>query len=256
MTLREILTGTGSWLRSHRYEEVGRCEPRLTDDGLIACSFDTDDYSDSRSANAPSDPVVVNTVTSLDHRDPAEKLHEGINRLVDQLERINEHLNCQLSQHEELMDRVRELPQALESLPSAVENQKQLTTRLLEQLRSTSLKDQQFIDAVGRIPEETARQNDTLNSINHQLAAAADTDVQMAESFVKFKGTLERLNHNTVSNTEGILQMSRTFAASDRYLKYVISKMNRRYAWTLALALSVCTGVISVLAALLFFLAS
>ncbi len=59
-----------------------------------------------------------------------------------------------------------------------------------------------------------------------------------------------------MSNTEGILQMSRTFAASDRYLKYVISKMNRRYAWTLAMALSVCIGVISVLAALLFYLAS
>lgn len=257
MTLREILTGTSGWLRSHRYEEAGRCEPVLTDDGLLACGFDmNDDFSDAHSANAKSDPVVVNTVSTLDPRDPAEKLHEGINRLVDQLQHINEHLNCQLQQHEELMDRVRELPKSLESLPAAVENQRQLTTRLLEQLRSTSLKDQQFIDAVGRIPQEAARQTDALSSINHQLAAAADTDVQLVESFVKFKGTLERLNHNTVSNTEGILQMSRTFAASDRYLKYVIAKMNRRYAWTLALALSVCTGVVSVLAALLFFLAS
>ncbi|HPC96544.1 MAG TPA: hypothetical protein PLU87_16470 [Sedimentisphaerales bacterium] len=257
MTLREILTGTSSWLRSHRYAEAGRCEPTLNDDGLIACGFDTsDDYADPRSATVSSEPVVVNAVTSLDHHDPAEKLYEGISRLVNQLQQINEHLHCQLAQHEELMDRVRELPKVLESLPSAVENQKQLTGRLLEQLRSTSLKDQQFIDAVDRIPLETARQTDMLTSINHQLAAAADTDVQLAESFVKFKGTLDRLNENTVSNTEGILQMSRTFAASDRYLKYVISKMNRRYAWTLALALSVCTGVISVLAALLFYLAS
>ncbi|MDY0355768.1 MAG: hypothetical protein RBR19_07805 [Sedimentisphaerales bacterium] len=255
MTLKEILTGTSSWLRSHRYEEAGCCEPALNDDGLIACGFDADDdFSDPRSANTPSGPVVVNPVTSLDHRDPAEKLHEGISRLVDQLRQINEHLNCQLSQHAELMDRVRELPKALESLPASVENQRQLTTRLLEQMRSTSLKDQQFIDAVGQIPQQTARQTDMLTSINHQLAAAADTDVQLAESFVKFKGTLDRLNHNTISNTEGILQMSRTFAASDRYLKYVISKMNRRYAWTLALALSVCAGVVTVLAALLFFL--
>jgi hypothetical protein len=41
---------------------------------------------------------------------------------------------------------------------------------------------------VDRIPQETARQTDTQASINHQLAAAADTDVQLAESFVKFKG--------------------------------------------------------------------
>ena len=59
----------------------------------------------------------------------------------------------------------------------------------------------------------------------------------MAEGFNKFRMTLDRLNQNTVSNTEGILQMSRTFAASDRYLKYVVTKLNKRYAWTLALAL-------------------
>jgi len=97
-----------------------------------------------------------------------------------------------------------------------------IVDRLYKELRkayagSTAAKDQQFLEAVGKIPAETARQTDTLTLINHQLAAAADTDVQLAESFVKFKDTLERLNHNTVSNTQGIVQMSKTFAASDRY---------------------------------------
>jgi hypothetical protein len=154
------------------------------------------------------------------------------------------------------MGRVRQLPQVLESLPAAVENQKNLTTQLLDQLRKTSAKDQQFIDAVGQIPAEQGRQTDTLVSINHQLAAAAETDVQLAESFLKFKSTLDRLNHNTVSNTEGILQMSKTFATSDRYLKYVISKLNKRYAWTFAMALSVCVAVISGLVAIILYLAS
>lgn len=154
------------------------------------------------------------------------------------------------------MGRVRQLPHILESLPAAVENQRQLTGELLEQLRSTAAKDQQFVEAVGRIPAETTRQTDALVMINHQLAAAAETDVQFTESFNKFKTTLERLNHNTISNTEGILQMSKTFAASDRYLKYVVSKLNKRYAWTLAMALSVCVGVISALIGIVFYLAS
>ena len=256
MTLKEILTGTSSWLRAHRFETIGHCEPVLNDDGLIAGRFEIDeDYGDTRSAGAPSEPVMVSTVTSFERRDSAEKLQEGFSQLVDQLQQINGHLNRQLQQHEELMGRVRELPGVLESLPSAIENQKHLTTQLLEQLRSSTSKNQQFIEAVGQIPAETARQTDTLTMMNHQLAAAADTDVQLADSFVKFKGTLDRLNHNTISNTEGILQMSRTFSASDRYLKYVIAKMNRRYAWTLAMALSVCAAVISGLIGIVFFLA-
>jgi len=256
MTLKDILAGTSSWLRAHRYEAMHRCEPVLNDEGLLASRFDAgDDYHDTRSAGAAVDPVVVTSVTSMERREPGERLEEGFNKLVDQLDRINGNLNRQLAQHEELMGRVRELPQALETLPSAIENQKKLTSQLLDQLRTSTTKNQQFIEAVGQIPAETARQTDTLTMMNHQLAAAAETDVQLADSFVKFKGTLDRLNHNTISNTEGIMQMSRTFAASDRYLKYVVAKMNRRYAWTLALALSVCAGVISALVGVIFYLA-
>jgi len=256
MTLKEILTGTSSWLRSHRYEHVGRCEAALNDEGLLASHFDTDEgFFDGRPGNTATNSVVMNSVTSVERRDPAEKLQEGLNKLVDQLQQINGHLNRQLEQHEELMGRVRELPGLLETLPSAVENQKKLTAQLLEQLRSSAVKNQQFMETVEKIPNETARQTDTLTMINHQLAAAAETDVQLTDGFVKFKGTLDRLNHNTVSNTEGILQMSRTFAASDRYLKYVISKMNRRYAWTLAAAVSVCGGVVCALVGVVLYLA-
>jgi len=256
MTLREILTGTGNWLRSRRYERAGHCEPVLDNDGLLTMALEPEeDFEGTSSARASHGPVVVNSVTSLDRREPAEKLQEGFNRLIDQLEQINDHLNQQLTQHQELMGRVRQLPQLLESLPSAVENQKHLTTQLLEQLRTTAAKDQQFVETVSKIPVETARQTDALNLINHQLAAAADTDVQLAESFVKFKDTLDRLNHNTASNTEGIVQMSKTFAASDRYLKYVVTKLNKRYAWVLAIAISVCGAAICALAGIVIYLA-
>ncbi|MCU0916047.1 MAG: hypothetical protein MUC88_16015 [Planctomycetes bacterium] len=256
MTLREILAGTGNWLRSRRYEHAGHCEPVLDNDGLLTMGLEPqEDFEGTSSASASHRPVLVNSVATLERREPAERLQEGFNRLIDQLEQINDHLNEQLSQHQELMGRVRQLPQLLESLPSAVENQKILTNRLLDQLRATAVKDQHFIETVSRIPTETARQTDALTMINHQLAAAADADVQLVGSFVKFKDTLERLNHNTASNTDGIVQMSKTFAASDRYLKYVVTKLNQRYTWVLAIALTVCGAAICTLAGIVIYLA-
>jgi uncharacterized phage infection (PIP) family protein YhgE len=255
MTLREILTGTSNWLRSRRYERAGNCETVLDNDGLLTMALEPqEDFEGAGSARSPHGPVVVNPVKTLDRREPVEKLQEGFNRLIGQLEQINGHLNQQLSQHQELMGRVKQLPQVLESLPSAIENQKNLTSQLLEQLRTTAAKDQQFVETVSQIPAETARQTDALTLINHQLAASADTDVQLAESFVKFKDTLDRLNHNTASNTEGIVQMSRTFAASDRYLKYVVTKLNKRYAWVLAIAMTVCGAAICTLAGIVIYL--
>jgi len=269
MTLREIWTGTSNWLRSRRYEQTGNCEPMLDEDGLLAMPLEPqEDFEGAGSPRARCEPIVmgpkarrgafgnpVNTVATVDRREPAEKLQEGFNRLVDQLEQINDHLSQQLTQHQELMGRVRDLPQLLESLPSAVENQKVLTTRLLDQLRATTAKDQQFLEAVGKIPAETARQTDTLTMINHQLEAAADADVQLAGNFVKFRDTLDRLNHSTAKNTEGLVQMSKTFAASDRYLKYVVTKLNKRYAWVLAIAMTICGAAICTLAGIILYLA-
>lgn len=256
MTLRGILSGTASWLRAHRDEDHDHCEPALDDDGLLAADFEPDDDSrDVRSMGPTSRPVVVSAIASLERREPVERLQEGLDQLVSQLEQINDHLSEQLTQHGELMGRVRQLPQLLESLPSAVENQKRLTTQLLEQLRVTAARDRQFGVIVEQIPVAATRQTDALIDINHQLAIAGDIDVQMAESFNKFRMTLDRLNQNTVGNTEGILQMSRTFAASDRYLKYVVAKLNKRYAWTLALALSVCAAVVAALAGAIFYIA-
>jgi len=256
MTLRGILSGTASWWRAHRYEESDHYEPALDDDGLLATDFEPDsDLQDAPSTGPSNRPVVVSAIASVERREPVERLQEGLDQLVNQLEQINDHLSEQLTQHEELMGRVKQLPQLLESLPSAVENQKRLTTQLLEQLRVTAARDRQFGTIVEQIPVTAARQTDTLIDINHQLAVAADIDVQMAESFGKFRMTLDRLNQNTVSNTQGIVQMSRTFAASDRYLKYVVTRLNKRYAWTLALALSVCMAVVAALAGVIFYIA-
>jgi chromosome segregation ATPase len=256
MTLREILSGTSNWLRSHRYEPAGHCESSLDGDGLLTMTLDSEDaFGGTTSTRKSGGSMKGGAVVSLDRREPVEKLQEGFNRLIGQLEQINEHLNEQVAQHQELMGKVRQLPQVLESLPSAVENQKRLTAQLLDKLQSTATKDQQFLEVVARIPTETARQTEALVSIDHQLAAAADTDVQMVQSFVKFRDTLDRLNNNTVSNTEGILQMSKTFAASDRYLKYVVNKLNKRYSWVFGIAMSVCAAVICALVGIVIYIA-
>ncbi|MBN1508634.1 MAG: hypothetical protein JW955_17435 [Sedimentisphaerales bacterium] len=254
MTLRGLLSGTASWLRSHRYEDGGHCDPALDDDGLLAIDFGVGtDARNVQSAGTRSEPVMVSTITSIERREPVERLQEGLDRLVGELEQINGHLSEQLAQHEELMGRVRHLPQLIETLPSAVENQKKLTAQLLDQLRSTAAKDRRFCEVVEEIPAAAARQTDALIDINHQLAVAADVDVQMAEGFNKFRMTLERLNQSTVGNTEGILQMSRTFATSDRHLKYIVARLNRRYVWTLAVTLGVCLSVIASLLGIILY---
>jgi uncharacterized phage infection (PIP) family protein YhgE len=254
MTLKEFWADTGRWLRAHKPSIGGAHQPEIDDDGLISQGGDTTAVDGSVPAGDRGNNVIVRAVPPVDRHESLEKLQEGFEKLVEQLKGINEHLSRQATQHEDLMGRIRQLPELLESFPSVVENQKRITEQLLEQLKGAAAKNEQFIDAVEKIPTETAKQTDALVNIDHQLAAAADIDVQMTESFNNFNQSLDKLNQSTVSQTDGIIQMSKTFAASDRYLKYIISRQNKRFMWIFIAAISVCVAAILILAGIVIYL--
>jgi ABC-type transporter Mla subunit MlaD len=237
MALKEFWAQTGRWMRAHNPLVPVAHRPEIGDDGLISRSegFAEPTADGSPPSEAPGNEIAVRAVPQREGHESLEKLQQGFDKLVEQLRGINEHLSRQVSQHEDLMGRIEQLPQ-------------------LERLQSAAAKNEQFIDAVEKIPTETAKQTDALVNIDHQLAAAADVDVQRTESFNNFNDSLDKLNQSTVNQTEGILQMSKTFAASDRYLKYIISKQNKRVMWIFIAAISVCLTAILILTGIIVYL--
>lgn len=256
MTIKDLWYKTSKWLAPNRASRITRFRPQVDDEGLISQEDEQAKpiENPSPSAGTESDKVLVKPVEPTEKQQSLEKLQEGFNNLIKQLQEINQHLNRQAMQNEELMGRIEQLPKLLESFPDLVQNQKQITQGLVEQIKAAIAKDQQFVDTVERIPIETAKQTDALVEIDHQLAAAASTDVQMVESFNKFNEALDKLNERTVSQTNGIMQMSRTFATSDRYLKYILSKQNRRFMWVFIAAIGVCVMAILILTGIIIFL--
>jgi chromosome segregation ATPase len=256
MTLKELWSNTGRWLRAHKLSIGTAHQPEIGEDGLISRNDDSADQAGDKAvpSETQGNNVVVRAVPPTDRQESLQKLQEGFDKLVDQLQGINEHLNRQASQHEDLMSRIEQLPEMLESFPAVVENQKKITEQLLEQLKTSAAKSEQFLDSVEKIPNETAKQTDALVNINNQLSAAANIDVQMTESLNNFNESLDKLNQSTVNQTDGIIQMSKTFAASDRYLKYIISKQNKRFMWIFIAAISICTTVILILTGIIIYL--
>lgn len=250
MALKELKDRAGSWLRTHKISREP--QPEIDNEGLL--SQDAESSQAAQQQTAQSSEVVVKPVQPKSKAESLEKLQDGFNKLIGQLRGINEHLNRQVAQHEDLMSRIDKMPRLLEGFPAVVENQKKLTEQLLEQLKAVATKDQQFIDTVEKIPTETAKQTDALVNIDHQLAAAADTDVQMTESFNKFNETLDKLDQSTISQTDSIMQMSKTFATSDRYLKYIISKQHKRFVWVFVIAMGICVFAILILAGIITYL--
>ncbi len=253
MAIKDLLSRTNSWLRNHKLSRAPDYQPQIDNDGLISPDAELSGQP-GESQSDQTNQVMVKTVQSTDKSHSLEKIQVGFDKLVEQLQGINEHLNRQVGQYENLMSQMEKMPALLESFPGVVENQKQSTAQLIEQLKTAAVRNQQFVEAVEKIPTETAKQTDALVNINHQLAAAADTDVQMTESFNKFTETLGKLDQNTVGQTDSIMQMSKTFAASDRYLKYIVSRQRKSFMWIFMVAVGVCLLAILVLAGIIIYL--
>jgi len=253
MTLKDFWSKASSWIEAHKPFKPPDYQPEIDNEGLISQDAESTETA-AEDKTGESNQVLVKTVQPMDKTQSLEKLQAGFDKLVEQLEGINNHLNRQAAQNEELMSRIEQLPKLLESFPTVVENQKQLTEQLFEQLKATAMMEQGFIETIEKIPTETAKQTDALTDINHQLAAAADADVQMTESFNKFNETLDKLNRSTIGQTDGIMQMSKTFAASDRYLKYIISRQRKSFMWVFTIAMGVCVAAILILAGIIMYL--
>ena len=256
MALKELWSSTGRWLRKNNPLAPVAHQPQIGDDGLISRDDESDEQAIEGSPRAEirNNEVMVRSVPQTERQEQIEKLQKGFEQLVEQLKGINEHLDRQAGQQEELMGQIEQLPKILESFPQVVENQKRTTEELLDQLKNAAAKNEKFIDAVEKIPNETAKQTDALVNIDHQLGAAADLEVQRTESFNNFNNSLDKLNQSTMSQTDGIIQMSKTFAASDRYLKYIISRQNKRFMWIFIAAISVCVTAILILTGIVIYL--
>jgi DNA repair exonuclease SbcCD ATPase subunit len=248
MALKNILSRTGGWLRSHRLIKLREFQPQVDNEGLIS----NETHSQTDSYETPQIEQKDHVVISPETHSPS-KPQESFNKLIEKLQGINDHLGTQVTQHEDLMNRMEQLPKLVENFPNALENQKQLVEQLLEQLKSNAAKDMQFVDAVEKIPNETLKQTDALVNINNQLSAAADIDAQLSENFHKFTETLGKVDQSTIGQTDSILQMSKTFAASDRYLKYIISRQNKRFMWMFMVAIGICFISILVLTSIIIY---
>ncbi|HPS55080.1 MAG TPA: hypothetical protein PLP05_05740 [Sedimentisphaerales bacterium] len=253
MALRKLWARTSSWFADHK------SNVSLNGGSLVGDDTRVEDYKGSPNIavadnNNRSDKTVVKTVPLRSEIDNITKQQESFNRLVDKLQGINESLHHQLALNEEIVNKVDKLPGLLENIPMMMESQQKIAEQLLEQLITSSGKNQQLQEAIEKIPVQIAKQTETLAGMNQQLSSSAESDERLMNNFQRFNETLTCLNQSSQSHKESIQQMSETFATSDRYLKYLMTKQNKRFMWVFIIAMTICSASILALIAMVVYL--
>ncbi len=223
MAIKELITRTGRWLWGRRdglYEPLRKSPLREETNGELG------------SIARRNEPVT-------DRTEALQMIQGSFEQLVEKLGGINDNIGRQIKQHEELIKRIDEIPQLLQHFPESMKNQRIVVDSLVEQLKSQSLKNQQFTQAVEKIPVATEKQTNAISDMSVQLAASASVDAQLTENFRKFNSIIDILKDNVEEQGDSINQLNRSFSASDRYMKYILNTQHKRFMWVFVLALSV-----------------
>ena len=238
MAIKELILRTGRWFSAKR-------------DGLY------EPLQKQQSIDSPgshSTVIIRRNEQKTDRIEALQMIQGSFEQLVEKLGGINEHLGKQVEQNAELLKRIDEIPQLLQNFPESMKNQKMVVDALVEQLKAQALKNQQFTEAVGKIPAAADAQTGAIKEMAGQIAASAAVDSQIVEGMRKFNNVTDKLKDNIEEQADSIAQMSRTFTASDRYLKYIVTTQHKRFMWVFIAALGVSTFAIIALLVVIFLL--
>ena len=237
MAIRELILKTGRWFSAKKESFYEPLEKTPVPD-----------------SKASFGGIITRRSEPGDRTEAMQVIQRSFEQLVEKLGGINEHLGEQVKQNEELIQRITEFPQLLQNFPESLKNQRAVIDSLLEQLKMQSLKNQQFTEAVEKIPAAADKQTDAISNMAVQLAASADVDAQLAAGFAKFNSITDKLKDNVENQTDSIIQLSKTFSASDRYLKYILNTQHKRFMWVFVGAMAVCSFAIAVLLVIILLL--
>lgn len=239
MGLKTLLRKTTGWMKNdkNRDDFISDCD----DQGLIAIKELDEDRTGPQSQISQ---LIRNRIENDNKARAVEVVQQGISELGEQMQGINDHLSSQLSQQQELVGRIEKLPGILESLPAMMEKHGQTMDAVVEHLKHGNCSSEKINEMLEKIPQETSRQTEALTEINSNLQNAAQTNSHIRENFSKLISTMQKLDANTVAQSESIIQMSKTFASSDRYLKYLVSRQNRRIVFMFILTLAITATAI------------
>lgn len=148
----------------------------------------------------------------------------------------------------EKKDKTEVLVEAFEKLVDKLDNINSTFNRQID-------RDEKIAEILSELPSYAAGQSESLREITEMMKDSSQNNSELSRNFCEFNGTLDKLNSSTIQQSNMLAHMNNTFASSDRYLKHIVEKQNRRFMWMFYSAIGICTfALVSTVAAVVLLL--
>ncbi len=226
MIIKDIWIGTSNWLHSRKGIHTVAMDSEIDSEGLL-CLEQEGPYTHQKEIEplTGSTDLLVKTMESKDQKNHIEQFQEGLNKLTDQLQGINDRLGQQVAQHQRLIESIDNFPGHFRDLPEMLEQHKKASTAMLEQVET---------------------QTEVLDRIERRLTLAGDSESRLANNIGTMTETLHFISAHGSNQAESLEEIYRTLFKGEQYIKHVLSAQIRRLTWIWGISILLCLAVLGV----------
>jgi len=181
-------------------------------------------------------------------------LKEGYDEVVDLMRTVRGHLTNQSERSQKLLEMMRHMPEALQSLPETNRNQSRMLEVIQTHLEQQRRHGEQFAESMRALTRVTEQQNQIMGVIQQHMDASAATDNKLLGSFNAMNQTLENLNESTRSTSTNLRELNERAESSERRTQEMIDRTSKQMtilsitSWAMAaIALGVAVYAVTML---------
>lgn len=156
------------------------------------------------------------------------QLKQGYDEVVDLMRVVRTHLSDQSERSQRLLELLRHMPEALQSLPETNRNQSRLLEVIQNHLDQQSRHATRFNESLTTLTRVTEQQTQILGVIQQHMDASAQTDDKLLGSFRAMNQTLENLNDSTRLSATNLRDLNDRAAADDRRMEQMMQRTSRQ----------------------------
>jgi len=183
------------------------------------------------------------------------KIQQSYDSLVDTVRELREALDGQSRRQDELLNKLGELPHAVEALPQASKMQSDMLKMINDRL--TMHADQQRKVTEMATAASTGKKDpaEALQAIREQIEMGNEIDRQLVDSFNRFSMMIDRLHQVNNQAVEALQQVRDAYAGTAMQMQEWVEKSRHRNGWLIGgafLMAAISLGAVIVLMTLLF----
>ncbi len=206
------------------------------DQGAVAVK---DAIESTADGEAPAEDGVIQPArVRISRRDLSiQKLQEGYNKVVDLVERIQDHMHTQDERSASMAKSLENIATTIGNVNGSSREQVDALRCMQEQMEADAAQSKKLDEQLSQLPRIADAQRETMATVGRQLDSSNQMQGKLNATLGEFQSKMTHLTEATATSTQSLRQIHQDTAAREDRVVKLMESQTRRFTWFASIAL-------------------